>query len=76
MTSATNPKRSILVQDVEGEPRKCSICGGEIDIHPGSNWDRGHNAQPINTGRCCSACNNQYVIPARLARMQKGLGPY
>lgn len=36
----------------------CSIC--RVDYQ---GW--GHNAQPINDGRCCSDCN-QLVIIARL----------
>ena len=42
---------------------KCSICGSSLN-------DRdSHNAQPINDGRCCSACNNDYVIPMRIAML-------
>ena len=39
---------------------KCSICKGAIDDQ------YGHNAQPLNDGRCCSICNTQFVIPERL----------
>ena len=42
----------------------CSICQGEIDVR--GTWARGHNAQPINNGRCCTECNDTVVIPARL----------
>lgn len=38
----------------------CSICGKEY-----SGW--GNNAEPVNSGRCCDDCNNNAVIPARLA---------
>jgi len=53
---------------------KCSICLREIDkqIDPTTGevfWDKGHNAEPINNGRCCSDCNATRVIPARLAAM-------
>ena len=42
---------------------KCSICGARIN-------DRdSHNAQPVDDGRCCSACNNDYVIPMRIAML-------
>lgn len=47
-------------------PFRCSICQGDIDVHPGSNWTRGHNAEPVNDGRCCSECNSLVVIPMRL----------
>ncbi len=45
---------------------KCSICKQEIDIVNG--WKEGHNAQPINDGRCCIKCNETEVIPVRLQR--------
>lgn len=53
---------------------KCSICGEEIDkqVHPTTGevyWDRGHNPQPVLAdfeARCCTACNNEVVIPVRL----------
>lgn len=40
--------------------QKCSICKEAI------NDPHGHNAQPLNDGRCCSICNTQFVIPERL----------
>lgn len=50
-------------------PLACSLCRLPIDIEPLSGWAGGHNAQPLNNGRCCSYCNSMYVIPARLAAM-------
>jgi hypothetical protein len=50
---------------------ECSICSGEIEkkYHNGKMyWDGGHNAQPINDGRCCDACN-EIVIAVRIAKM-------
>lgn len=44
---------------------KCSICHLEIEIGPGD-WAHGHNAQPVNDGRCCSQCNATVVVPARM----------
>ena len=44
---------------------KCSICKEEIPVKEGG-WSTGNNAQPINDGRCCDACNMNVVIPARL----------
>ena len=39
---------------------KCSICNyNDIGKY-------GNNAQPINDGRCCDWCNNEFVIPRRI----------
>ncbi len=38
----------------------CSICHLEIED------EFGHNAEPINTGRCCDSCNSTFVIPHRI----------
>ena len=35
---------------------KCSICEKTI------NNKYGHNAQPINNGRCCDECNKLVII--------------
>ena len=32
-------------------------------------WTEGHNAQPISDGRCCDRCNEDIVIPHRIADM-------
>ena len=38
----------------------CSICNNKID-------DKfGHNAEPVNNGRCCNDCNYTVVLPARV----------
>ena len=38
----------------------CSICKDKIR-------DKfGHNAEPINNGRCCDMCNTTFVIPHRI----------
>lgn len=50
------------------QPRICSICKSEIDVQI-SGWRDGHNAQPVNDGRCCTACNAKVVIPARLSKI-------
>ena len=44
---------------------KCSICFHPIGIDA-IGWDCGHNAQTINYGLCCEACNETVVIKARL----------
>jgi len=46
----------------------CSICESPIEVQA-SGWARGHNAEPVNSGRCCSVCNDFMVIPARIARL-------
>ncbi len=45
---------------------KCSICGKEIRIDPMTGWSKGHNAEPVNKGRCCNESNRTAVIPIRL----------
>ena len=42
----------------------CSICG-----QPGHGF--GHNAQPVNDGRCCNECNTTVVIPTRFAQIDE-----
>lgn len=54
----------------------CSICNKEIDKQytPKGKmfWDKGHNADPVNNGRCCTKCNETKVIPIRLVLMKQG----
>lgn len=45
----------------------CSICKKEIEVVNG--WAEGHNAQPVNDGRCCGQCNLTIVIPTRLGSL-------
>ena len=47
--------------------KKCSICKQTIQPDP-SGWDGGHNAEPINSGRCCEMCNDMVVIPKRVSQ--------
>ena len=52
----------------------CSICKGPIDVHVNPStglrfWTNGHNAEPVNSGRCCSDCNASKVIPARMKQI-------
>lgn len=44
------------------EENICSIC-----FIPYEGF--GNNAEPVNNGRCCDACNDVIVIPARLQRL-------
>ena len=58
---------------------KCSICKEQIkgDVVTDSEGlqkvvsEKGHNAYPINNGRCCDNCNLNLVIPSRLILIQK-----
>ena len=43
----------------------CSICGDVIGKEAGG-WNGGHNAEPINDGRCCGTCNDTLVLQARI----------
>ena len=44
---------------------KCSICHTEdIGLY-------GHNAEPVNSGRCCGECNDIVVIPERIKQITK-----
>ena len=50
---------------------KCSICEENLEEqkHPITGeifWNKGHNAEPINDGRCCDRCNYTIVIPKRI----------
>ena len=44
------------------EHHKCVICGKDFD-----GW--GNNAWPVKDGICCDECNQEEVIPARLAQL-------
>lgn len=63
----------------------CSICGGPLlDVESKERFLSagvtekdlegwfGHNARPINDGRCCGICNEE-VVAARFERHAKGL---
>ncbi len=41
-----------------GKHATCVICDGIINQY-------GHNAEPVDKGRCCTICNETIVIPAR-----------
>jgi hypothetical protein len=43
-------------------PQRCSICGRPFTGY-------GHNAWPVNAGRCCEECNVTVVIPARIDQL-------
>ena len=45
--------------DPDPDNNSCCICG-QPDI------GYGHNAQPVADGRCCDACNSEWVVTARI----------
>ena len=47
----------------------CSICYLPI-IPDDSGWNKGNNAEPVNSGRCCNSCNTNVVLNARLNVMR------
>lgn len=44
----------------------CCICNEPMDFH------NRHNAEPVKKGSCCSKCNLEVVIPARVKIAEKG----
>ena len=60
---------------VKGKPEFCSICTQPIDKQRTEDgtvyWEEGHNAEPINHGRCCTNCNDMVVLPARLSQFRR-----
>lgn len=65
-----DPEDKATLNEIKDETAilNCSICGDMI-LPELSGWSGGHNASPVNGGRCCSDCNSRVVIPARLAAM-------
>ena len=51
---------------------KCVICKDTIQPEL-SGWREGHNALPVKAGRCCTVCNDVYVIPKRISNLMKGM---
>ena len=49
-------------------PQSCVMCGERI-LPNQWGWDQGHNAEPLETGRCCDTCNH-HVVLYRLGLMQ------
>jgi hypothetical protein len=50
---------------------RCSICKQPIPPEFDGKWRHGHNAEPINDGRCCRDCNDEVVIPTRLIEIYR-----
>lgn len=53
------------MNDTGAHKKICSICKREYTGY-------GNNAQPINNGRCCNACNSLVVVPMRLGKIIAG----
>ena len=54
----------------DNKTNECCICTNPIDVHP-NGWADGHNAEPVEDGRCCSDCNMLVVIPHRIALLNQ-----
>lgn len=50
------------LKEGENETKKCVICGKTY-----KGW--GNDAWPVADGYCCDKCNNEKVLPARIAQM-------
>ena len=44
---------------------RCCLCNKAILKQP-NGWSKGHNAEPVTTGRCCADCAFDVVLPARM----------
>ena len=59
------------------DTRICSICDGPIEPQRKPDgeiyWEHGHNAWPINDGRCCTSCNDTVVVTRRISRIDRRL---
>lgn len=62
-------KVNTSIGEIEIGKMKCCICGNEIEKE--YNWDQGHNAEPVKTGRCCTNCNYNVVVPERLKKVRQ-----
>ena len=47
----------------------CVICHEPMNTYSTPNWVGGHNAQPVAEGQCCTDCNIELVIPARMEQV-------
>ena len=60
------------------ELHTCSICEEPIPVEV-NGGALGHNAAPVNDGRCCEECNDFVVVPTRIrlivTGMEKGFAP-
>lgn len=51
---------------MKNEKQICVICKKEF-----TGWS--NNAEPVAEGECCSKCNEELVIPARIEEMFEGM---
>ena len=53
----------------------CSICQNDVEQQRDTDgvvyWTQGHNAEPVNNGRCCDNCNYTVVLPARMNSIRR-----
>ena len=49
----------------------CSICKNPIEVQA-NGWEGGHNAFPFTNGKCCTNCNDNEVVPMRMAFIASG----
>lgn len=54
---------------------KCCLCKGQL-AEPTEHWQGGHNAQPVADGRCCTVCNDTFVLPERFKRIAEKTQEY
>lgn len=60
-------------EDKNKPPKRCCICLGPLSDGSVPGWDLGNNAYPLTTtegARCCNRCDREFVIPARILRLQ------
>lgn len=65
MTKEDKALVEMMKKETGKEAFKCSICGGFF-------YGWGNNPWPVTIGeddRCCDACNDISVVPARIERM-------
>ena len=64
---AYDPFGNKLTEAKNDDSKVCCICGEEYEGY-------GNNAEPYKKGYCCDACQIKFVIPSRLALMNKNNG--
>jgi hypothetical protein len=60
ISSERNRRQRVINELFENATRRCSICQQPFVGY-------GNNPDPVNDGVCCNDCNDNVVIPARLA---------
>lgn len=61
----------VIKKEINRTDKKCCICGDNIQVQVDKDgnvvWRDGHNASPVEQGRCCDTCNSESVVPRRMA---------